>query len=123
MYEEGPSRFCWKKILPPQLTLIRCLPKENIKEALLLKCTWRDLTSATLNPGTTTATVLTRSILSEGAKSVAAGMNPMDLRRGITVATQAVVEDLKTRATNISTTEEIAQVSRLHLREGRVMFD
>ena len=41
---------------------------------------------------------------------MAAGMNPMDLRRGINVATQAVVEDLKTRATNISTTEEIAQV-------------
>ena len=60
--------------------------------------------------GTTTATVLTRAILSEGSKSVAAGMNPMDLRRGINVATQAVVEDLKTRATNISTTEEIAQV-------------
>lgn len=67
--------------------------------------------------GTTTATVLTRAILSEGAKSVAAGMNPMDLRRGITLATQAVVEDLKTRATNISTTEEIAQVS-LRLRKS-----
>jgi len=60
--------------------------------------------------GTTTATVLTRAILSEGTKSVAAGMNPMDLRRGINVAVQAVVADLKLRATNISTTEEIAQV-------------
>ena len=64
----------------------------------------------TLPSGTTTATVLTRAILAEGAKSVAAGMNPMDLRRGINVATQAVVEDLKQRATNISTTEEISQV-------------
>ena len=54
--------------------------------------------------------MLTRAILSEGTKSVAAGMNPMDLRRGINVAVQAVVDDLKSRATNISTTEEIAQV-------------
>lgn len=66
-----------------------------------------------MSSGTTTATVLTRAILAEGAKSVAAGMNPMDLRRGINVATQAVVEDLKSRATNISTTEEIAQVRSL----------
>jgi len=63
-----------------------------------------------LTSGTTTATVLTRAILSEGTKSVAAGMNPMDLRRGINVAVQAVVADLKLRATNISTTEEISQV-------------
>ena len=67
--------------------------------------------------------MLTRSILSEGAKSVAAGMNPMDLRRGITVATQAVVEDLKTRATNISTTEEIAQVPRSHKEKGIFLTD
>lgn len=60
--------------------------------------------------GTTTATVLTRAIFAEGAKSVAAGMNPMDLRRGINIATQAVVDHLKAQATNISTTEEISQV-------------
>jgi chaperonin GroEL len=68
--------------------------------------------------GTTTATVLTRAILSEGTKSVAAGMNPMDLRRGINVAVQAVVADLKLRATNISTTEEIAQVRTLLNRKS-----
>lgn len=68
------------------------------------------LREQTILAGTTTATVLTRAILSEGTKSVAAGMNPMDLRRGINVAVQAVVADLKLRATNISTTEEIAQV-------------
>lgn len=60
--------------------------------------------------GTTTATVLTRAILSEGCKSVAAGMNPMDLRRGINLAVEHVLADLKTRAKMISTTEEIAQV-------------
>lgn len=48
--------------------------------------------------GTTTATVLTRAIFSEGCKSVAAGMNPMDLRRGINLAVDYVVSDLKVRA-------------------------
>ena len=63
-------------------------------------------------PGTTTATVLTRAILGEGCKSVAAGMNPMDLRRGINLAVEHVVDDLKRRAKMISTTGEIAQASR-----------
>jgi chaperonin GroEL len=60
--------------------------------------------------GTTTATVLTRAILKEGLRSVAAGMNPMDLRRGIDSAVSKLVENLKSRATMISTAEEIAQV-------------
>jgi hypothetical protein len=66
-------------------------------------------------PGTTTATVLTRAIFSEGCKSVAAGMNPMDLRRGINLAVEKVLENLKGRAKMISTTEEIAQVRRVSL--------
>jgi hypothetical protein len=60
--------------------------------------------------GTTTATVLTRAIFSEGCKAVAAGMNPMDLKRGIEKAVTAVVDDLKAKTKMISTTEEIAQV-------------
>ena len=60
--------------------------------------------------GTTCATVLTRSIFTEGCKSVAAGMNAMDLRRGINMAVDSVVEHLKSRAKMISTSEEIAQV-------------
>jgi len=63
--------------------------------------------------GTTTATVLTRAIFSEGCKSVAAGMNPMDLRRGITMAVNAVVSELKKMSKPISTTEEIAQVGTI----------
>ncbi len=63
--------------------------------------------------GTTTATVLTRAIIKEGLKSVAAGMNPMDLRRGIHKAVDSVVETLKSRAKMISTTEEIAQVGTI----------
>ena len=53
--------------------------------------------------------MLTRAILGEGCKSVAAGMNPMDLRRGINLAVEHVVDDLKRRAKMISTTGEIAQ--------------
>lgn len=60
--------------------------------------------------GTTCATVLARAIYSEGCKSVAAGMNAMDLRRGINLAVDSVVSYLKSRAKMISTTEEIAQV-------------
>lgn len=63
--------------------------------------------------GTTTATALTRAILKEGIMSVAAGMNPMDLRRGINTAVEHVVQLLKERAQMISTTEEIAQVQEL----------
>lgn len=60
--------------------------------------------------GTTCATVLTRAILIEGVRSVGVGMNAMDLRRGMTMAVDAVVDYLKSRARMISTSEEIAQV-------------
>ncbi|CAA7403290.1 unnamed protein product [Spirodela intermedia] len=63
--------------------------------------------------GTTCATVLTRAIFAEGYKSVAAGMNAMDLRRGITMAVDAVITNLKSRARMISTSEEIAQVGTI----------
>lgn len=67
--------------------------------------------------GTTCATVLTRAIYSEGCKSVAAGMNAMDLRRGITMAVDSVVTNLKSRARMISTSEEIAQVCSIYCRK------
>ncbi|BBG92622.1 hypothetical protein PRUPE_1G056300 [Prunus persica] len=63
--------------------------------------------------GTTCATILTRAIYTEGCKSVAAGMNAMDLRRGITMAVDSVVTNLKSRARMISTSEEIAQVGTI----------
>ncbi|HWT99433.1 MAG TPA: chaperonin GroEL [Terriglobales bacterium] len=63
--------------------------------------------------GTTTATVLAQSIVREGAKAVAAGINPMDLKRGIDAAVEAVVEDVKKRAKKVSTSEEIAQVGTI----------
>ena len=63
--------------------------------------------------GTTTATVLAQSIVREGAKAVAAGMNPMDLKRGIDSATKAVVESLMGSAKKVSTSEEVAQVGTI----------
>ncbi len=63
--------------------------------------------------GTTTATVLAQAIVREGAKSVAAGMNPMDLKRGVDLAVEAAVADLKSRAKKVSTNEEIAQVGTI----------
>lgn len=63
--------------------------------------------------GTTCATILTRAIFTEGCKSVAAGMNAMDLRRGINMAVDSVVTHLKSRARMISTSEEIAQVGTI----------
>jgi chaperonin GroEL len=63
--------------------------------------------------GTTTATVLAQSIVREGMKSVAAGMNPMDLKRGIDLAAAAVVDSLKSRSKDVTTNEEIAQVGTI----------
>jgi chaperonin GroEL len=63
--------------------------------------------------GTTTATVLAQAIVKEGAKSVAAGMNPMDLKRGIDLAVDAVVEDLKAHAKKVTSNDEIAQVGTI----------
>lgn len=63
--------------------------------------------------GTTTATVLAQAIVREGAKAVASGMNPMDLKRGIDLAVDAVVKDLKANARKISKNEEIAQVGTI----------
>ncbi|MEK9904804.1 MAG: chaperonin GroEL [Rhodospirillales bacterium] len=63
--------------------------------------------------GTTTATVLAQAIVREGAKSVAAGMNPMDLKRGIDAAVEAVVADLKKRSKKVKDSSEIAQVGTI----------
>jgi chaperonin GroEL len=63
--------------------------------------------------GTTTATVLAASIVREGAKSVAAGMNPMDLKRGIDLAVTAVVKDIEARSRKVASSEEIAQVGTI----------
>ena len=63
--------------------------------------------------GTTSATVLAQAIVREGCKAVAAGMNPMDLRRGIDMAVEAVVADVKSRSRKVSTSAEVAQVGTI----------
>ncbi|HRK96254.1 MAG TPA: chaperonin GroEL, partial [Rhodospirillales bacterium] len=70
-------------------------------------------TSDEAGDGTTTATVLAQAIVREGAKAVAAGMNPMDLKRGIDLAVEAVIKDLKSRSRVVSTNAEIAQVGTI----------
>src|SRR5579862_3443091 len=70
-------------------------------------------TSDLAGDGTTTATVLAQSIVKEGAKAVAAGLNPMDLKRGIDLAVEAAVADVKAHSRKVSTNEEIAQVGTI----------
>src|SRR5690554_7128388 len=73
--------------------------------------------------GTTTATVLAQAIVKEGAKAVASGMNPMDLKRGIDMAVEAVVEVLKKRTKKIKTNDEIAQVGTISANGERAIGD
>jgi chaperonin GroEL len=70
-------------------------------------------TSDVAGDGTTTATVLAQAIVKEGAKAVAAGMNPMDLKRGIDVAIEAVVKDLEANSKKVTSNDEIAQVGTI----------
>src|ERR1700726_4478810 len=70
-------------------------------------------TSTIAGDGTTTATVLAHAIVREGIRAVAAGMNPMDLKRGIDLAVVAVVADIKKRSKKVSTNDEIAQVGTI----------
>ena len=70
-------------------------------------------TSDIAGDGTTTATILAHAIVKEGAKAVAAGMNPMDLKRGIDKAVEAIVRELKSNARNVTNNDEIAQVGTI----------
>src|SRR6059036_545294 len=70
-------------------------------------------TSDQAGDGTTTATVLAQAIVREGSKAVAAGMNPMDLKRGVDIAVEAIVADLQKNSKNVTSNEEIAQVGTI----------
>ena len=80
-------------------------------------------TSDQAGDGTTTATVLAAAIVREGCKSVAAGMNPMDLKRGIDLAVEAVVEHLKANSKKVTSNEEIAQVGTISANGDREIGD
>jgi chaperonin GroEL len=76
-------------------------------------------TSDTAGDGTTTATLLAQAIVREGAKSVAAGANPMDLKRGVDLAVSAVINELKSKAKKVTSSEEIAQVGTISANGDR----
>src|SRR5476651_321263 len=80
-------------------------------------------TSDIAGDGTTTATVLAAAIVKEGAKAVAAGMNPMDLKRGIDLAVEAIVEDLKKNSKKITSNAEIAQVGTISANGDKEIGD
>src|SRR4026209_1095793 len=84
-------------------------------------------TSDVAGDGTTTATVLAQAIVQEGMKFVAAGMNPMDLKRGIDKAVSAITEDIKNLSRNITTSKEIAQVGSISANSdasiGKIIAD
>src|SRR5580698_3262471 len=73
--------------------------------------------------GTTTATVLAASIMKEGLKLVAAGMNPMDLKRGIDIAVTAVVKDIERRAKKVQSSDEIAQIGTIAANGDKMISD
>ena len=76
-------------------------------------------TSDQAGDGTTTATVLAQAIVREGSKAVAAGMNPMDLKRGIDMAVESVVDDIKKVSKKVSTNAEIAQIGTISANDDR----
>jgi chaperonin GroEL len=76
-------------------------------------------TSDVAGDGTTTATVLAQAIVREGAKSVAAGANPMDLKRGVDIAVAAVVDELKAKSKKVTSNDEIAQVGTISANGDR----
>ncbi len=80
-------------------------------------------TSDLAGDGTTTATVLAQALIRAGCKAVAAGMNPMDLKRGIDLAVDAVVADVQKRSKNVSTNAEIAQVGTISANGDREIGD
>jgi chaperonin GroEL len=80
-------------------------------------------TSDAAGDGTTTATVLAAAVVKEGTKAVAAGMNPMDLKRGIDLAVEAIVEDLKKHSKKITSNEEVAQVGTISANGDKEIGD
>ena len=80
-------------------------------------------TSDIAGDGTTTATVLAQAIVKEGSKAVAAGMNPMDLKRGVDLAVESIVEHLKANSKKVTSNEEIAQVGTISANGDREIGD
>src|ERR671917_531923 len=80
-------------------------------------------TSTVAGDGTTTATVLAQAIVKEGAKAVAAGMNPMDLKRGIDMAVAEAVRDIQARSKKVASSAEVAQVGTISANGDKTVGD
>src|SRR5918912_1035262 len=93
-------------------------PFENMGAQLLKEAASK--TNDVAGDGTTTATVLAQAIVHEGLKNVAAGANPMALKRGIEKAVEAVVEDIKSQSKEISGKEDIARVATISARDREI---
>jgi chaperonin GroEL len=100
------------KITKDGVTVAKSITLENKFENLGARLVQdvANKTNEVAGDGTTTATVLTRAIFAEGVKNVAAGCNPMDLRRGVQLAVDAIVKFLREQSRVVTTSEEIAQV-------------
>src|ERR687894_1912608 len=96
-------------------------PFENMGAQLLKEAATK--TEDAAGDGTTTATVLAQAIVVEGMKNVAAGMNPMDLKRGVDKAVQAVVAEIKNSSKKVTTNDEIAQVGTISANGEREIGD
>jgi chaperonin GroEL len=92
-------------------------PFENIGAQLVKQAAQK--TSEVAGDGTTTATLLAQTIAKEGAKGVAAAMNPMDIKRGVDMAVNAIIADIRKRSRKIATNEEIAQVATVSANDDR----
>jgi len=93
-------------------------PYENLGAQLAKEVATK--TNDVAGDGTTTATVLAQAIVREGLKNVAAGANPMGLKRGIEKAVEAVVENLKSQSKDVSSKEDIARVATVSSREREI---
>ena len=93
-------------------------PYENMGAQLLKEAATK--TNDIAGDGTTTATVLAQAIVTEGLKNVAAGANPMQLKRGIEAATEAIAKHIRSQATPIDTREEIAKVASTSAQDNEI---
>ena len=118
---QGPQRRARQERSAPRASPRTASPSPRKSSSRTSSRTWARRWCAKSPPktndiagdGTTTATVLAQAIVREGAKSVAAGMNPMDLKRGIDIAVTAVVKDIEKRAKKVSSSAEVAQVGTI----------
>jgi len=92
-------------------------PFENIGAQMVKQAAQK--TSEVAGDGTTTATLLAQTIAKEGAKGIAAAMNPMDIKRGVDMAVNAIIADIRKRSRKIATNEEIAQVATVSANDDR----